>query len=193
MSYNPDKHHRRSIRLKGYDYSSTGVYFITLCTYQRECLFGEIIDGRMQLNQFGEIVAEEWLKSAKIRREIELDNWVVMPNHFHAIVVIDRALSGMGECHSSLPECHSSKSSPESNKIKMKPRSLSSFVTGFKSSVTRQINQIRHNSDCPVWQRNYYDRIVRDTEAWEKIYNYIDTNPRTWEIDRLHPTHPNPF
>lgn len=184
MSYNPDKHHRRSIRLKGYDYSNTGVYFITLCTYKRECLFGEIIDGRMQLNQFGEIVAEEWLKSAKIRREIELDNWVVMPNHFHAIVIIDRAQSS---------EWHSPLLNPKSNKIQMKPRSLSSLMTGFKSSVTRRINQARNNPEYPVWQRNYYDPIIRDTESWEKIYNYIDANPENWEIDRLHPAHPNPF
>jgi putative transposase len=188
MSYNPNRHHRRSIRLKGYDYSHTGVYFITLCTYDRECLFGEIVRGTMQLNKFGEIVAEEWLKSVEIRQEIELDNWVIMPNHFHAIVIIDRAISDRGECNS--PE---SSDSSKSDKIQMRPRSLSSLVTGFKSSVTRRINQNRNHSDCPVWQRNYYDHIVRDTDSWEKIFNYIDANPSNWEIDRLHPAHPNPF
>lgn len=182
MPYNPDRHHRRSIRLKGYDYSHTGVYFITLCTDRRECLFGEIIHRTMQLNQLGEIVAEEWLKSVEIRQEIELDNWVIMPNHFHAIVIIDRARSGLDKCPL-----------PKTDKIHMKPRSLSSLVAGFKSSVTRRINQTRNNPEYPVWQRNYYDRIIRDTESWEKIYNYIDANPENWEIDRLHPEHPNPF
>ncbi len=88
MKYDPNKHHRRSIRLKGYDYSSAGAYFITICAYQRACLFGEIVDGMMQLNEFGQIVADEWLKSSEIRREIALDEWVVMPNHIHGIVFI---------------------------------------------------------------------------------------------------------
>jgi len=88
MKYDPEKHHRRSIRLKGYDYSQAGAYFVTICTKNRECLFGDVIDDGMMLNEYGTIVANEWKKSAKIRDEIELDEWVVMPNHFHGIVVI---------------------------------------------------------------------------------------------------------
>ncbi|MEM9162343.1 MAG: hypothetical protein AAGC54_04655, partial [Cyanobacteria bacterium P01_F01_bin.4] len=86
MKFNPDKHHRRSIRLHGYDYASPGAYFVTLCAYQRQCIFGEIVDGQMRLNEFGQIVESEWQKSAQIRHEIELADYVVMPNHFHAIV-----------------------------------------------------------------------------------------------------------
>jgi putative transposase len=88
MKYDPDKHHRRSLRLPGYDYSQPGAYFVTICAHQRQCIFGEIIDGQMRLNQYGVIVADEWQKSSIIRREIELDAWVVMPNHFHGIVVM---------------------------------------------------------------------------------------------------------
>lgn len=88
MKYNPDKHHRRSIRLPGYDYSQSGAYFVTICAYQRQCLFGNVVDGRMVLNQYGAIVADEWQKSSVIRQEIELDGWMVMPNHFHGIVII---------------------------------------------------------------------------------------------------------
>lgn len=88
MKYNPEAHHRRSIRLKGYDYSQAGAYFITICTQSRECLFGEIMDREMRLNEAGKIVADEWIKSAEIRNEIELDTWVVMPNHFHGIVIV---------------------------------------------------------------------------------------------------------
>lgn len=88
MKYNSEIHHRRSIRLKGYDSSRKGAYFVTICDQNRECLFGEIVDGVMRLNHMGKIVADEWVKTAKIRNEIELDEWVVMPNHFHGILVI---------------------------------------------------------------------------------------------------------
>lgn len=90
MQYNPDLHHRSSIRLKGYDYSQPGAYFITICTHNRACLFGHIVNGAMVLNDVGKIVADEWMKSDEIRNEIELDEWVVMPNHMHAIVMIRR-------------------------------------------------------------------------------------------------------
>jgi putative transposase len=90
MPYHPDYHHRRSIRLRNYDYSQSGIYFVTLCTYQRQCLFGQISDGKMELNELGEIVQSEWLRSPEIRREIALDEWVVMPNHLHGIVMITR-------------------------------------------------------------------------------------------------------
>ncbi len=90
MKYDPDRHHRRSVRLKGYDYAQPGAYFITICTQNRECLFGEIVDGEMHLNEFGEIVRAEWFRSAEIRAEIELhpNEFVVMPNHVHGIVWI---------------------------------------------------------------------------------------------------------
>jgi putative transposase len=90
MKYDSFKHHRQSIRLKGYDYSANGVYFITICAYQRNCLFGAIANGVMHHNEYGQIVDEEWLKSAEIRQEIGLGEWVVMPNHIHGIVIIDR-------------------------------------------------------------------------------------------------------
>ncbi len=89
MKYDPNRHHRRSIRLPGYDYRQPGAYFVTICVYQRQYLFGDIVDGRMVLNQYGMVVADEWQKSAVIRREIKLDASVVMPNHFHGIVIID--------------------------------------------------------------------------------------------------------
>ncbi|MBU7581873.1 MAG: hypothetical protein KAF91_02995 [Nostoc sp. TH1S01] len=89
MKYNPEKHHRQSIRLKGHDYSVACGYFITICTHHRECLFGEVVDGLMELNEFGQLVAEEWKRSPNLRQEIQLDEWIVMPNHFHGIVFIE--------------------------------------------------------------------------------------------------------
>src|SRR4028119_872493 len=88
MNFNPQKHHRRSTRLKGYDYAQPGAYFVTICTYQRQCWFGDIRDGRMYWNHIGYIVAQEWARSSQIRQEIELDEWVIMPNHLHGIVFI---------------------------------------------------------------------------------------------------------
>jgi REP element-mobilizing transposase RayT len=90
MKYNPEHHHRRSIRIQGYDYSKTGIYFVTICTHQRQCLFGEIRNEKMILNQIGKIVTQEWLKSAEIRQEIVLNEWIIMPNHLHGIVGIDK-------------------------------------------------------------------------------------------------------
>ncbi|NJM77407.1 MAG: hypothetical protein HC852_18505, partial [Acaryochloridaceae cyanobacterium RU_4_10] len=90
MKYDSSKHHRRTIRLKDHDYSADGMYFVTICAYQRNCLFGEIVDGVMNKNEYGQIVVEEWLKSADIRQEIGFGEWVIMPNHIHGIVIIDQ-------------------------------------------------------------------------------------------------------
>ncbi|HSM82944.1 MAG TPA: hypothetical protein VLS96_14735 [Nodosilinea sp.] len=87
MKYNPDKHHRRSLRLKGYDYSAAGAYFITICAFQRHCLFGQVVNGEMQLNEFGQIAAECWQAIPEHFSHIELDEYIVMPNHVHGILV----------------------------------------------------------------------------------------------------------
>lgn len=95
--YDPEKHHRRSVRLRGYDYSQPGEYFVTLCSEDMERLFGRVVDGRMELNAFGEIVDQEWRKSSTIRPEVELDEWVVMPNHVHGIIrIVGPARSDVG-------------------------------------------------------------------------------------------------
>ncbi|BAU63332.1 hypothetical protein STA3757_06960 [Stanieria sp. NIES-3757] len=183
MNYNPKKHQRRSIRLQGYDYSQAGYYFVTICCYQKQCLFGEVIDGVMQLNQYGEIVEQEWMRSSLIRQEIGLDRYIVMPNHFHGIVIINPVgVNG----RSPLP-----KSSNRSIIPSMKPKSLSSLMAGFKSSVTKQINLIRNAPGTPVWQRNYYEHIIRNEESLNKIREYIINNPWSWQLDQLHPNNPS--
>lgn len=171
MKYNPEYHHRRSIRLQGYDYSQTGIYFVTICTHKRQCLFGEICNGKMILNQIGKIVAQEWLKSAEIRQEITLDQWIIMPNHLHGIVVINNKL-GASLAPLRGDECG-----------KRKPKSLSSFIGGFKSSVTKRINTICEHSDSVIWQRNYYEIIVRDEKQLNQIRQYMINNPQTWDED----------
>ncbi|MGB3138135.1 MAG: transposase [Nodosilinea sp.] len=197
MKYNPDKHHRSSIRLKGYDYSAAGAYFITICAFQRHCLFGQIVEGEMQLNEFGQIVAEEWLHSKEIRQEIDFDAWVIMPDHLHGVVLIEsinpegannhlplrQTLVGANGC---LPSS-SWRNNPHRLVPPMRPRSLASFIAGFKSATTKRINTLRDAAGTPVWQRNYYDHIIRNDQSLQHIRHYITNNPLTWADDKLHP------
>ena len=189
MKYDPDKHHRRSIRLPGYDYSQPGAYFVTICVDRRECLFGDVVDGQMRLNQYGEIVADEWQRSSVIRQEIELDAWVVMPNHFHGIVIINP----VGANGRSPLRRSPLRRSPPGNYVRpqMKPKSLSSLMAGFKSITTKKINILRDASGTKLWQRNYYEHIIRNQEAMDKIRQYIINNPLSWSIDQLHPDNPS--
>ena len=132
---------RKSIRLKEYDYSQAGEYFVTICTHDHECMFGEIINGEMRLNAIGKIVNEEWLRTTRIRPGIELDVFVLMPNHIHGIIVIKE--------ESPIPNVGThSCASPQ-----RKPRSLGSIIAGFKSVATKRINEMRQTPSFPVWQK----------------------------------------
>ncbi|MDD2499991.1 MAG: hypothetical protein PHN92_04130 [Geobacter sp.] len=193
MTYNHDIHHRRSIRLKGYDYSQAGAYFVTLCAFERECLFGDIFDGEMRLNDFGRIVAAEWMRSAELRAEIEIGEYVVMPNHFHGIVMICEPVGAYGirpdcirpdvngeksgEYHSPLPD----------ERFRSPSKNIGSMVRGFKSAVTKRINIHRDTPGVPVWQRNYYEHVIRDDADYTRIAEYVADNPRRWIEDTLHP------
>jgi putative transposase len=184
VKYNSDKHHRRSLRLKGYDYSSRGAYFITICAHQRQCLFGAVINGEMQLSECGQIASNEWLRSQDIRQEINFDAWVIMPNHIHAIVLIqtsDLPQHPVGAHGAPLPN------GALPGIAYRRPRSLSSFVAGFKSTTTKQINIMQNAPRIPVWQRNYYEHIVRNEASLECLRQYIHNNPLSWKEDQLHP------
>jgi len=175
MSFNIVHHQRRSIRLKDYDYSGFGVYFVTLCTAGRKCLFGEIRNGEMAFTTCGELVRAEWLASARIRQEIALDAFVVMPNHLHGIV----AIVGVG--------ADAVRPAPPAKRLGPRPRSLSTLISGFKAATTRRINALHGTVGVLVWQRNYFDRIVRNEQECEAIREYIIHNPRRWELDRENP------
>jgi putative transposase len=185
MPHNPDKHHRRSIRLKGYDYAQPGAYFVTLCTHARACLFGAIVEGDIRLNTYGAIVGEEWLRTAAIRREIALDVWVIMPNHFHAVVWI--VSLDDGDCRGARPCAPTEKPSrtriPSEYPPGVNPKSLAALIRGFKSSVTTRINHMRGTPGAPVWQRNYYEHVVRDDDDLHDIREYVAFNPTRWEDD----------
>jgi REP element-mobilizing transposase RayT len=165
---------RRSIRLRDHDYSRPGAYFVTICAAERACLFGVIADDAMYPNAWGEIAAEEWLRSGQIRREIGLDAFVVMPNHVHGIVFINEAAVGATGRSPLQP------TGPP-------PRSLGALVAGYKSAVTVRVNRARGTPGAPVWQRNYYEHIIRDEAALERIRRYITENPARWPHDRDNP------
>ena len=144
MKSNPEKHHRHSIRLKGYDYSQPGAYFITIGTWQKECLFGIIADGQMIMNQRGQIVQDECIRTVAIRGEIELDVFQVMPNHFHAVVFIVGAHGDAPKdvgADSRPPVCAKHDRAHSRVPLQRAPCSLGSLVAGFKSSVTKRINE----------------------------------------------------
>ena len=181
--YNPDIHHRRSIRLKGYDYSRSGLYFITLCVVDRICVFGNIVDGKMQLNDIGRLVEEEWLNTINIRKgDVRLHNYIVMPNHFHAIIEICEC---MDECDSfqilntdNVGECEKGEcDSPL--RMKSPSKTVGAIVRGFKGAVSRQLGY-------SVWQRNYYEHIIRTGESYRQISDYIVNNPTKWQDDKFY-------
>ncbi|GAB4502455.1 MAG: transposase [Anaerolineales bacterium] len=179
MPYNPDVHHRRSIRLKEYDYTQNGAYFVTIVTYQREPLFGEIVDGVMKLNGWGEIARREWFKTAELRPYVELyeDEFVVMPNHAHGIMHIVRA-----ERRSALTITHTDGGA---EKPHVDAGSLGAIVRAYKSAVTYAINATRQTRGMVVWQRNYYEHIVRNDADLKRIRDYITNNPLRWIEDIL--------
>jgi putative transposase len=166
MTYDPEKHHRRSIRLKGFDYSRSAVYFVTICVQNRECLFGTISQHKMLLNDAGGMVSAEWLALPSRFCSVILDEFVVMPNHFHGIIYI----------------------SPDSSDNP----TLGKILGAFKSIVNNNyITGVKDRGWTPfakrLWQRNYYEHIVRDDSALQKIQQYIRDNPLTWQIDSLDP------
>jgi REP element-mobilizing transposase RayT len=183
MPYEPQKHHRRSIRLKNYDYAQPGAYFVTLLTHDREELFGEFMDGRMYLSRIGEIVGAIW-RRLPAYFSLRLDEWVIMPNHLHGIIwILD---SGKGEAFADKGlgiSCHSvADASPQREPIGTQSGSLGAIIQNFKSISTRKINQALHTPGAPVWQRNYFEHIIRDEAELGRIRQYIRDNPVHWEM-----------
>ena len=180
MKYNPDKHHRKSIRLKNYNYSNIGSYFITVCAYNHECLFGDIEDGRMQLNNCGRIIESEWLRSSEIRKEIELDIYQTMPNHLHGIIIITECPNNhVGAIHE-LPL-------QNNDRIARRKMLIPKIIGRFKMNSSKQINVLRKSAGVPVWKRNYYDHIIRNENELNQIREYIINNPLKWEFDEDNP------
>ncbi len=179
MKFDPDKHHRRSIRLKEYDYSLSGGYFITIVAWQRECLFGEIVGGEMRLSGFGEIARSEWFKTGELRQNVELleDEFVVMPNHIHGIIWIKED-DTVGARR---------RRAPTEQFRKPVKGSIPTIVRAYKSAVAFSINDLRGTRGVSVWQSNYYEHIIRDDADRQRIRRYIESNPIMWADDKENP------
>jgi putative transposase len=170
------KYNRKSIRLHKYDYTSPGMYFVTICTHNKKCFFGDIIDGEIKLNKLGEFVQHEWIKTEKLRPNITLDKYVVMPNHFHGILHIGSARTGTARRAPTIEQYG-----------KPVPESLPTIIRSFKSAATKQINQLHNTPGKPIWQRNYYEHIIRNENSLNKIREYIINNPIKWQFDHYNP------
>ncbi len=167
--------------MKDFDYAQPGAYFVTICTKNRQSLFGNIVEGEIRLNPYGLVVREEWIRSGEIRHETALDEFIVMPNHLHGVVMItesnvwadDRQNVGA-----------TGRSTPPTGPA---PKTIGALVAGFKSVVTKRINQIRGTLGAPVWQRNYYEHVIRDEKSLNRIRGYIMANPQRWRSDKENP------
>jgi putative transposase len=206
-----ERRHRRSIRLRGYDYTLAGAYFLTICARDRSCIFADVEDGAARLTTVGEVVASCWEAIPGHFPSTELDAYVVMPNHLHGIVVIDtRVRAGTGVA---MEPDTASRVPPDGHAEQFgKPvaGSVPTIVRSFKSAVTKSINDYPGRAEAchaflagrfgPVppgripspWQSRYYEHIIRNDRALDSIRAYITSNPARWTEDSLHPDHPHP-
>lgn len=184
MSYNPSIHHRQSIRLKGYDYSQAGLYFVTLCTHDRACLFGHIENGEMVLNDAGRVAQQCWCEIPNHYPNVVLHEYMIMPNHVHGIVQIVSTVGDAcrGDCRG---DCRGEKFFAQcKGEIFFAPtRTIGAIIRGFKIGVTKWVRQNTNVQD--VWQRNYYEHIIRNELSYQHIAEYIVGNPAKWKDDKL--------
>ena len=196
MKYNPNIHHRRSIRLKGYDYSQAGLYFVTICVQDRQCLFGKITDSEMVLNDFGKIASQCWIEIPQHFPHAVLHEYIIMPNHVHGIIELETHVGAKNFSPEQIPQITPEQIPPSSeqgaivvgakNFLPLQPitnnkpfgtsRTIGSIVRGFKIGVTKQLGY-------SVWQRNYYEIIIRNKKSYQRIVNYIINNPANWGKD----------
>ena len=174
MQFNPEIHRRRSVRLKTHDYTEPGASFVTICTWKRECLLGEVRDGKVILSGLGEVVREEWLRTALARPLVTLDEFAIMPNHIHGIV--------------SIRDEGKARLAPTTARFRRPlPGSLPVIVGAVKSACTNRINVMRQTPGLSLWQRNYYEHVVRSESELARVREYIVMNPTCWDEDSENP------
>lgn len=170
---------RHSKRIKGYDYTQPGAYFVTICTKNRQSIFGRINDGEMHRNDYGDVVFDHWIEIPEHFRHIKTDSFVIMPNHLHGILLFE----AVGARHAvPLQETHHQEGfgKPVSG-------ALPTVIRSFKSSCTRHINELKGTPGATLWQRNYYEHIIRTDHSLKDIRRYIDDNPIRWDLDPYNP------
>ncbi|MHB1293540.1 MAG: transposase [Anaerolineae bacterium] len=183
MPFSPDRHRRHSVRLAGHDYTQPCAYFLTICTLDRACLFGEVVDGRMCLNAYGQAVDACWRAIPDHFPHARCDAWVVMPNHVHGIIVFAAGV-GVGARH--VVPLPAAAGPPERFGAPV-AGSLATIVRTFKAAATRTINALRDTSGAAVWQRGFFEHVVRDEDESAHIRAYIAANPARWRDDPDHP------
>ena len=211
MPYNPNKHHRRSIRLKGYDYSQAWLYFITICVQDRKCLFGNIVNGEMILNDAGKMADNEWVKIPERFTNVQLHEQIVMPNHFHAIMEIVGATLVVAQNNESVIRDNESVDDEQGQPqgiaqnnesvddeqgqpqgiAPTKPKTVGDIVGAFQSIVTVEyIHGVKQLGwqwfNGKLWQRNYWEHIIRDEQSYRHISKYIISNPKNWVGDKFY-------
>ncbi len=191
-----NKYRIPSARLKGYDYGQNGAYFITICTKNRKHYFGDVLDGEMQLNELGQLAESAWIKTIELRPDmnLELGEFVIMPNHFHAIIIIgdnkyntdvnDTNRKDAMHCRDAMHCVSDTVPNEYQNKFGPQSKNLASIVRGFKSSVTTDARKIGVTDFA--WQTRFHDHIIRDAKSFENIQNYIANNPLNWQKDKLY-------
>lgn len=183
------RHCRRSIRLPLHDYSLPGAYFVTICAHDRVCLFGEIRADSMQLSSAGQVVHEAWAAIPSASKGVATGPFIVMPNHLHGIIEI--ASAPVGAIHElprrELLRGELADSGGAESRIQRRNMLLPKIIGRFKMQTAKAINQSRATPGLPVWQRNYYEHVIRDEADYVRIAEYIADNPRRWNEDALHP------
>ncbi len=179
MKYDPDHHHRRSLRLRGYDYRQPGTYFVTAVLQDRECLLGEVVNDEMCLNEPGRMVQSVWQDTPSFYPGVGVDSFIVMPNHIHAILVLDGARRDGGETSGG------------------RVLSVGDVIQRLKTLTTRRyVDGVQHQGWRPfrkrLWQRNYYEHIVRDAAALRRFQEYVVANPLRWQLDEDNPAKRSP-
>ncbi len=209
MPYNPEIHKKQSIRLKGYDYTREGLYFITICVQNRECLFGKIENGEMELNDIGIMADKYWIEIPNHYPQVTLHEHIVMPNHIHGIIEIIGNRHDVGICHDDAGICHdgvgichgkslqdttdnivgtchgmSLQQPHERQFAKPIAGSVSTIINQYKSAVKRWCN--KNNCEYFQWQPRFHDHIIRNEQSYETISNYIINNPAKWQEDKFY-------
>ena len=173
MAFDSDRHHRRSVRLKGYDYAQGGAYFVTVCIQHWECLLGDVVDGQMVLSEWGLIASEAWERVAQHWPTVGLDGFVVMPNHFHGIVVLG------GEEGGGTPPLQGAQ-------VGGGP-TLGAVFAYWKYQTSKAINEMRQSPGARLWQRSFHDRVIRNDWMLTRGRAYIANNPVRWPEDVHNP------
>ena len=195
MKFDPDRHYRRSIRLKDYDCSQDGAYFVTVCVKDHACLFGYVGEREMNLNEYGQLVMKCWETIPGHFPHVRTDEFIIMPNHVHGIVFVNNCRGEVSSPDSIIIKSTQQGGEPSggagtSEGVEAPPLrkiTLGRIVAYFKYQTAKQINQNRNTPGTPVWQRNYYEHIIRDEKELQAIREYIRYNPLNWDEDEEKP------